>query len=764
MDAPDGARLNPVARGRRAVTPRAARWLGFALLCVAAVSGAIRARAASGGVAPAGWFAFDPGDERPKATGALDLRPLNERFAGEHGFIVARDGGFVHADTGAPIRFWGVTGPARTATGDLLRASARALARYGVNLVRVHMPPFDARGEVDPAAVRRVLEIVEAMRAEGIYTHLSIFFPLWLQPAPGTSPLRGYDGKRFAFATLFFDPAFQAQYRRWWAALLTTPGPSGRAVVDDPAVAFLEMVNEDSLLFATLDARSVPDPEMRLLETAFGAWASARYGSTTAAMAAWGGRALPRDAPGDGRLGIRALGALARDRTRRDQDTAAFLLQAERRFYRETYAYLRGLGFKGAITASNWKTVSPERLGPLEKLAYMTGDFVDRHGYFGCDARGAASEWSIRPGHTYADRSALRFDSEDSRGIRDFLNPVMDAHYDAKPSMISETAWNRPNRFRSEAPLYLAAYGALQHSDAIVHFALDSTGWTVQPRPTVMQPWTLMSPAMLAQFPAAALLYRQGLVSTAPPIADVALNVPALLRLEGTPLPEGAVLDERRLGHVVRRGPVGSRQRVDPLLHYVGRVDVRFTDGPRRVTIGEEATWLVDRPGRTVVSTTGELRLDYGRGVLVIDAARAQGASGDLGAAGVVETRDLRIASPLDLVHVVVVALDGLPLSESSRMLLQVMTEEKASGFETEPASRQRRRIRAVGSDPWLVKAISGTVVFKRPDAASLRVTQLDLGGAPEAEHGDASRISLRPDRVYYLIRGDGGDRPPIGP
>ena len=47
----------------------------------------------------------------------------------------------------------------------------------------------------------------------------------------------------------------------------------------------------------------------------------------------------------------------------------------------------------------------------------------------------------------------------------------MDPSYDNKPSMNSETTWNRPNRYRSEAPLYYAAYGALQDSDAIVHFA-----------------------------------------------------------------------------------------------------------------------------------------------------------------------------------------------------------------------------------------------------------------------------------------------------
>jgi hypothetical protein len=121
--------------------------------------------------------------------------------------------------------------------------------------------------------------------------------------------------------------------------------------------------------------------------------------------------------------------------------------------------------------------------------------------------------------------------------------------------MISETTWNRPNRFRSEAPLYLAAFGALQHSDAIVHFALDSGTWSVKPG-YFMQPWTLMSPAMAGQSPAAALVYRRGLVSPGAVLAKVDLNREALLRLEGTPLPQEAALDELRLKDVPETGQI----------------------------------------------------------------------------------------------------------------------------------------------------------------------------------------------------------------
>jgi hypothetical protein len=52
----------------------------------------------------------------------------------------------------------------------------------------------------------------------------------------------------------------------------------------------------------------------------------------------------------------------------------------------------------------------------------------------------------------------------------------------------------------------------LQASDAIVHFAFDGDRWSMKPG-FFMQPWTLATPAMLGQFPAAALLNRKALVA-----------------------------------------------------------------------------------------------------------------------------------------------------------------------------------------------------------------------------------------------------------
>jgi hypothetical protein len=698
------------------------------------------------------WFAFDPKPDPFATNSAIDLRFLNERVAGEHGFIEIKDGEFIRSGDRQPLRFWAVNGPPHELTGEALRRCARMLAKHGVNMVRVHGGLFDKRGAVDPAQVRHALEVVRAMKAEGIYTHFSIYFPLWLKPAADLPFLKGYDGTKHPFAALMFDPDFQAQYRKWWTALLTTKDPeTGRALIDEPAVASVEMQNEDSFFFWTFSDANIPDPELRILEGRFGDWLKTRYGSLDAAFAHWNGMKVERDAPAEGRIGFRPLWNIANERTPRDQDTATFLLETQTRFYADTVAFLRKLGFKGRITASNWSTASPERFGPLEKLSYTAGDFIDRHGYFGSNHKGDNSAWSIRPDQTYSDRSALRFDAEEPGKPRQFVHPGMDPHYNGLPSMISETTWNRPNRFRSEAPLYFACYGALQHSDAIVHFALDGANWSVKPG-YWMQPWTLMSPAMMGQFPAAALIFRERLVKPGDLLAKVLLNTNDLRQLKGTPLPQDAALDELRLKDVPAGGAeLKPGQRIDPLIHFSGRTEVTFTGEPSQTEL-KDLTPFIDHTKQTVKSTTGELALDYGQGVLTINAPAAQGVSGNLKAAGRVETKDLVVQSNLDLGHIVAVTLDGKPLATSGRILLQVMSEEKPSGFETENASPSVKRIVSLGTDPWLVRDLQGTIAFKRSDATALKVTALDLNGDPTGSAGNASSLKLQPTIVYYLI------------
>jgi hypothetical protein len=701
-----------------------------------------------------GWFAFAPPADPFGPTSGFDLRSLNEKAAGDGGWIAAKDGRFVHSRTGKPVRFWAVNGPPGGVRDPAeLRRLARLLAKYGVNLVRLHGGIFDALGEPDPAKVRRAQAVVDAMKSEGIYSYFSIYFPLWMQPKPGTPWLEGYDGKTHPFAALFFNEAFQEKYRSWWKALLLTPREGGgKPLVEEPAVAGVEILNEDSYFFWTFSDRNIPDPQLRILEKRFGEWLVKRYGSLEKALDAWKGLKVARDAPGEGRMGFRPLWNMVNEKLERDRDTARFLAESQRRFYDDTVRFLRGIGVKGLIAASNWTTASAGVFGPLEKYTYAAGDLIDRHGYFSSVGKGPNSEWSIRDGHTYRDRSALRFDPEEAGKPRVFAHPVMDPSYAGKPSMISETTWCRPNRYRGEAPLFLGCYGALQGSDAIVHFALDGASWTVKPG-FFMQPWTLMAPAMMGQFPAAALIYRRGLVKEADLLVELNLKLDDLLDLEGTPLPQDAALDELRLKDVPLGGPLAPGGIIDPLVHLAGRANVDFSAAGRPPRIADLSKFI-DRGRKTVTSATGELALDWGKGVLRIDAPDAQGASGDLKAAGKIDLKDLSIECPLDAAHIVAVSLDGKPLASSKKILLQAFTEERPSGFRAEEAGNGTFKILSIGRDPWLVRRLAGTVHLKRPGAEKLRAQPLDHAGYPKGKASPAAEIPLAPETMYYRIEG----------
>ena len=208
-----------------------------------------------------GWFPFAPKPDPFRDDSGFDLRSLNEKFAGEHGFIAVKGTHFVHGDTGRPLRFWAVNGPPHELKDrESLRSLARLLAKYGVNLVRIHGGYFDENGDVKPESVRHAIDVVECMKAEGIYSHFSIYFPLWLKPKPGTPWLPGYDGNKHPFAALYFNRDFQEKYRSWWKALLLTPSSTtGKPLIAEPAVAGCEMINEDSYFFWTFSPDNIPD-------------------------------------------------------------------------------------------------------------------------------------------------------------------------------------------------------------------------------------------------------------------------------------------------------------------------------------------------------------------------------------------------------------------------------------------------------------------------------------------------------------------------
>ena len=223
--------------------------------------------------------------------------------------------------------------------------------------------------------------------------------------------------------------------------------------------------------------------------------------------------------------------------------------------------------------------------------------------------------------------------------------------------------------------------------------------------------------------------------------------------MQGTPLPQEASFDELRLQDVPQGSQVKPGQRLDPLLHYVGRTQVKFVDAPTNVKAVDAARYI-DRKAQTVTSTSGEVTLDYGKGLLLINAPSAQGASGAIGSAGKIELPALTIECHLDLAHIIAVSLDNAPLATSKRILLQVNSEEQPTEFATEAAGPGIKHITNIGRDPWQVKQLRGRVALRRADAGEFKVIPLDFNGYPLAGDApdDASDIRLLPTTLYYLI------------
>ncbi|NJP12360.1 MAG: hypothetical protein HC866_25240 [Leptolyngbyaceae cyanobacterium RU_5_1] len=398
------------------------------------------------------------------------------------------------------------------------------------------------------------------------------------------------------------------------------------------------------------------------------------------------------------------------------------------------------------IYASNWVTADAQILGPLDKYTNTVADFMDRHGYFDSVHEGENASYSLSKGDTYTDRSALLFTAADKQQDYDFNLPLMDVRYNGLPSTITEINWSMPNRFRADFPVLAAAYGSLQGTNGFFFFVTNQPAWESR-----LGKFAIASPVILGQFPAAALMYRKGLLQPGESVVNASLKIEDILKLRGAPVAAPQNLDEFRAKDIPPGQVLQSNQAktIDPLAFLVGKVNVNFAkDNPSSQQI--ELSKYIDRQAKTVRSSTGQLLWNYNKGLVTVNAPQAQGATGFLRTVGELKLDTVQIKSDLDYGAVLLVALDDQPLANSRRMLLQVMSEDQNVGWQT--SGSPRKMIQSIGNSPIAVRNLSGQISLQRPDANSLKVTALDWNGYPTSTIGKATQFNLLPDIGYYLI------------
>jgi hypothetical protein len=246
---------------------------------------------------------------RGLAEGSAPADLVRAPAPGEAGAFVQVEGArFVLEGSGRPVRFWGTN----LCFGgcfpphDVADRMARRLASLGINCVRFHH--MDAAGyprgiwlnggwgdfehtTLHPEALDRLDYLVARLKEQGIYVNLNLHVSRAYGAKDGF-PVAGQGEAvpNFGKGVDTFYPRCVEEQRRYARMLLRHVNAyTGNPYAEEPAVAMVEISNEDGLLHqwssGGLDA--LPADYTRELQRQWTVWLQRQYGSSAALRTAW---------------------------------------------------------------------------------------------------------------------------------------------------------------------------------------------------------------------------------------------------------------------------------------------------------------------------------------------------------------------------------------------------------------------------------------------------------------------------------------------
>jgi hypothetical protein len=728
------------------------------------------------------------------SSALLDLRPLNETVAGERGFVrLTPDGtGLVFGD-GKPARFWGtifipgeqsssvIPDPAKKASDADLEEHSKWLAKLGVNMTRrmflgVPMNPGSTPDDVNQAEIDAVWRYVATMKKRGIYTSLITTATL---VDYGKADIRkwgvaGYEVDytknpkiTAPWGVEYFNPVLQHSYKARLKALLGQVNPyTGMKLADDPSILMIQLVSEDGLLFYTFDG--MKPEQLRELGKLFGDWLKSKYGSIEQAMKeAWsppskrteGIHLLSPDLPAEGIVGFFHAWEATQPqisgtgKAKRLADQVEFLCATERKFNEEIIRYLReDLKCKQLILPGNWRPANPVTMQDAQRWCYLPGQVIAENHFL---VRGHDT-WRTVQGDIFGQPTALKpLELEDAP-------PYVFKQVDGHATILTSTGWIQPNIHQAESAFLCATYGSLAGLSGICWDGFSqSTEYdqtvVLKPNPTTkwFMTWNTARPAAVSGFPAAALMYRLGYLARGETVVH-----------ERRPLSD---MWERKMPLIADHGSYREltaemqNGRVDPLAFFVGPVRVEYGGDPAKNTVADLSKFIL-RDQEKVRSNTGQIELQYGKGICTVNAPKAQGVCGFLGQTGTFTLSTVTITSTNSYASILVVPMDDRPLSESQKVLVQVATTARPSGWKSEPAELKLsgmktpvsgERLLDAGSAPFRVAATHATVTIANPYLT--KATLLDASGmavedVPVTRTNRKCMVTLPPQTMFLVL------------
>lgn len=221
-----------------------------------------------------------------------------EKPAGKNGFITVKEGKFYTGD-GKRIRFFGtnLTFGACFPEKDVAEKVAKRMARFGINIVRFHHmdsryapngildPTYKDKLHLDPGQLDKLDYFIYQLKKNGIYVDLNLKVSRKLTDAEGFP-----DWEKLPVMDKGVD-IFEHRmigYQKIYARdLLTHLNPyTGTRYVDEPAVAIIEINNENSLFLSWWRGwrtrnDKLPEHYTKELNLLWNLFLKRKYGSTS---------------------------------------------------------------------------------------------------------------------------------------------------------------------------------------------------------------------------------------------------------------------------------------------------------------------------------------------------------------------------------------------------------------------------------------------------------------------------------------------------
>jgi hypothetical protein len=683
------------------------------------------------------WFPFQPGTDYSNSR--INMERWLDAPAGKHGFVQMK-GDNIFFEDGKQIKFWGVNIASERPFLPHEDADkwAKFMAVYGINAVRFHKFTWDATDGIHSTQLtndkwERFDYFNSALKKRGIYYGWSAIYGHRVLPADSSRLLAYTEVANTKFpwshlngstaAIVNFAEDLQALNIELTVNMLNHVNPyNGLRYADDPALAYVELQNEDDIFWAAIEETLKQTPTYRaLLCRKFSHWLMKKYGSQQALEAAWG-----KDLPGDQTLQkeniypqpnhgffMHESEKAWNNKVKLPQhvvDKAMFLYEEQNNFYTKFVHAIRSTGYKGLIVGSCWQAGSG-----LAHLLNLRADYnagvVDRHNYFG-----GGTGHTLVPGKV---KNEAMVSSPGSGLLSTGFQQVND-----RPFFISESMSLIPNEWTAESSPIIAAYGlGLQDWDASFSFAMDFDHFTstIQSGHGV---YNVTSPTQLALYPAlTSMIYRN----------DV--------RPAKTVVKRSVTIDQMRKGElpffekVEQENDIKKLQSVIPLSTLAkDRVVVSFAKDN-----GDKTKANTDSKNDSIIiSSTNQLRWDYRKkGYFAINTNGTQGVVG-FAKDQEIKLKDLSLKTSNEFAVILISSTENEKgLSSSKSILVTTVARARNTGMQY---NEDKTQLLKVGEAPILLEPVTVQLQLNRKN---VEVYVLDHSG-----HRTGEKVSVNNGRV----------------